>query len=100
MTHRSSLLVAVLVPVLFATTVVDRAAAQAESDLLAAQVDQLFAKWDKPDSPGCTCAVMHDGEVVYSRAFGLAMPRGPKMLSSANSRSDVPLTRVTISASK
>ncbi len=81
MTHRSSLLVAALMPALCATTVVDRAAAQAESDLLAAQVDQLFAKWDKPDSPGCTCAVMRDGEVVYSRAFGLA-----------NLEHDVPLT--------
>ena len=72
MTHRTSLLVAVLVPALFATTVVDGAATQAESDSLAVQTDQVFAQWDKPDSPGCTCAVMRDGEVVYSRAFGMA----------------------------
>lgn len=39
---------------------------------LTAQTDQVFAQWDKPDSPGCTCAVMRDGEVVYSRAFGMA----------------------------
>ncbi len=81
MTHRSSLLVAVLVPALFATIGVDGAAAQADADSLAAQVDQLFAQWDKPDSPGCTCAVMRDGEVVYSRAFGMA-----------NLEHDVPLT--------
>ena len=41
----------------------------------------MFAKWDKPDSAGCTCAVMHGGDVVYSRAFGLA-----------NLEHDVPLT--------
>ncbi len=46
--------------------------AQDIADSLAAQVDKLFAQWDKPDSPGCTCAVMRDGEVVYSRAFGMA----------------------------
>ena len=72
MTHRTSLLVAVLLPALFATTVVDGATAQAESDSLAVQTDQVFAQWDQPDSPGCTCAVMRDGEVVYSRAFGMA----------------------------
>ncbi len=81
MTHRSNLPLIVLLPVLFATTVVDGAAAQTDAESLAAQVDQLFAQWDKPDSPGCTCAVMRDGEVVYSRAFGMA-----------NLEHDVPLT--------
>jgi len=56
-------------------------AAQANSDSLAAQTDEVFAQWDKPDSPGCVCAVMREGEVVYSRAFG-----------TANLELDVPLT--------
>ncbi len=56
-------------------------AAQANSDSLAAQTDKVFALWDKPDSPGCVCAVMREGEVVYSRAFGMA-----------NLELDVPLT--------
>ncbi len=81
MTHRSRLPFAVLVPALIATPVVDGAAAQADADSLAAQTDQVFAQWDKPDSPGCTCAVMRAGEVVYSRAFGMA-----------NLELDVPLT--------
>ncbi len=81
MTHTSSLPFVVLLPALFTATVVDGAAAQTDADSLAAQVDQLFAQWDKPDSPGCTCAVMRDGEVVYSRAFGMA-----------NLEHDVPLT--------
>ncbi len=72
MTHRSRLPFAVLVPALIATPVVDGAAAQADADSLAAQTDQVFAQWDKPDSPGCVCAVMRAGEVVYSRAFGMA----------------------------
>lgn len=72
MRHRSRLPFAVLVTALFTATVVDGAAAQTDAESLAAQVDQVFAQWDKPDSPGCTCAVMRDGEVVYSRAFGMA----------------------------
>lgn len=72
MTHRSRLPFAVLVTALLTATVVDGAAAQTDAESLAAQVDQVFAQWDKPDSPGCTCAVMRDGEVVYSRAFGMA----------------------------
>ena len=48
---------------------------------ITAQVDKIFEKWDKPDSPGCVCAVMREGEVVYSRAFGMA-----------NLELDVPLT--------
>ncbi len=77
MTFRPSLLVTGLL-VLFITTSVDRAAAQAVA--LAAQVDELFAQWDK-DSPGCACAVMRDGEIVYSRGYGMA-----------NLEHDVPLT--------
>jgi CubicO group peptidase (beta-lactamase class C family) len=36
------------------------------------QVDQLFSAWDKPNSPGCVLTVIHDGAVVYQRAYGMA----------------------------
>ena len=39
---------------------------------LAPAVDALFAKWDKPDSAGCTVAVIHDGQVIYKKGFGIA----------------------------
>ena len=39
---------------------------------IAPKVDALFAKWDKLDSPGCTVAVIHDGEVIYQRGVGMA----------------------------
>ena len=56
-------------------------AAQADTDSLAAQVDRLFAQLDDPDSPGCACAVMRNGEIVFSGAYGMA-----------NLEHDVPLT--------
>jgi CubicO group peptidase (beta-lactamase class C family) len=37
-----------------------------------AQVDKLFAAWDKPESPGCAVAVIKDGRVVHQRGYGMA----------------------------
>ncbi len=36
------------------------------------KIDQLFAQWDKPDSPGCAFAVIKDGQVSYQRGYGTA----------------------------
>ncbi|HEY3950264.1 serine hydrolase [Phenylobacterium sp.] len=35
-------------------------------------VDQLFAPWAKPHSPGAAIAVIRDGKIVYSRGYGEA----------------------------
>lgn len=37
-----------------------------------AQVDHIFAQWDKPDSPGFAIAVSQAGHIVYSRGYGMA----------------------------
>jgi len=42
------------------------------ADELTGKVDQLFAKWDKPDSPGCALVVVKDGEIVYKKGYGMA----------------------------
>ncbi len=39
---------------------------------LTAKVDQLFKKWDQPDSPGCALGVIRDGEFVYKHGYGMA----------------------------
>jgi CubicO group peptidase (beta-lactamase class C family) len=36
------------------------------------KVDKLFTEWNKPDSPGCAIAVIQDGQVIYSRGYGMA----------------------------
>jgi CubicO group peptidase (beta-lactamase class C family) len=38
----------------------------------AAKVDQFFAQWDRPDSPGAAVVVVKDGTVVYERGYGCA----------------------------
>ena len=42
------------------------------ADDLAPEVNQLFAMFDKPGSPGCSVGVIRDGEFVYNRSFGYA----------------------------
>ena len=37
-----------------------------------AQVDEIFAQWDKPESPGCALAVIKDGAIIYKRGYGMA----------------------------
>jgi CubicO group peptidase (beta-lactamase class C family) len=39
---------------------------------LGRKVDQVFAVYDKPDSPGCAVGVIRDGDFVYKRGYGAA----------------------------
>ncbi len=52
---------------------------------LEAKVDQVFAEWDKPDSPGAALSVIRDGEIIYKRGYGMA-----------NLEYDIPIAPTTI----
>jgi CubicO group peptidase (beta-lactamase class C family) len=43
-----------------------------EEQTPASKVDQLFAQWDKPDTPGCALGVLRDRQIVYRRNYGMA----------------------------
>ena len=45
---------------------------QVTNSPLATKIDQLFAQWDKPDSPGCALVVIKDGQTIYKRGYGVA----------------------------
>ncbi len=36
------------------------------------KVDAIFTQWDKSNSPGCALAVVQNGEIIYSRGYGMA----------------------------
>ena len=36
------------------------------------KVDQIFAEWDHTNTPGCSLAVIKDGQIIYSRGYGMA----------------------------
>jgi CubicO group peptidase (beta-lactamase class C family) len=35
------------------------------------RVDQIFAAYDRPDSPGCALGVIQDGDFVYRKGYGM-----------------------------
>ena len=58
---------------------------QSLSSSVAAQVDEIFAKWNKRDSPGCALGVYKDGRVLYKHGYGMA-----------DLNEDVPITPTTV----
>jgi CubicO group peptidase (beta-lactamase class C family) len=36
------------------------------------QLDKVFQKWNRTDSPGCALSVMKDGRIVYKHGYGMA----------------------------
>jgi CubicO group peptidase (beta-lactamase class C family) len=38
----------------------------------AERVDELFAEWDRGDSPGCALGIVRQGELIYARGYGMA----------------------------
>lgn len=59
----------ILLFMLFAGQGGNQAQVQAGTD---AQVDKLFAAWNKTTSPGCALSVMKDGRIIYKRGYGMA----------------------------
>ncbi|MBN2199118.1 MAG: serine hydrolase [Candidatus Aminicenantes bacterium] len=60
-------------------------AAPALSPAQAEEIDKIFAPFAKPDTPGCSVAVLRDGRVVFARGYGLA-----------DLEHDVPITPETV----
>lgn len=59
---------------------------------LEARVDQVFAAFDKRDSPGCALAVIENGAIAYERGYGMAnlehgIPNGPRTVYDIGSTS-------------
>jgi CubicO group peptidase (beta-lactamase class C family) len=45
---------------------------QGNPDKIPAAVDEVFADLSKPGSPGCAVAIARDGQLLYSKGYGLA----------------------------
>jgi len=35
-------------------------------------IDEVFAEWNKPNTPGCSLGIMKDGKLVYAKGYGFA----------------------------
>ena len=53
------------------TALSDEPAPRATTEI-AAQIDKLFAPWNRGDSPGCAVGIVKGGKLIYSKGFGLA----------------------------
>jgi CubicO group peptidase (beta-lactamase class C family) len=65
-------LVCAFSPVAFPQARADGPIDQAAEKSLTDKVDNLFAQWDKADSPGCALGVIRNGQFVYKRGYGMA----------------------------
>lgn len=45
---------------------------QDKTNLHNSVVDALFEEWNNVNSPGCALAVIKNGEILYSRGYGVA----------------------------
>ena len=48
------------------------ASAQTPTPLEITKIDQVFADYAKPDSPGCSLAVYRNGAIAYAQGYGMA----------------------------
>lgn len=46
--------------------------AQSLPDSTRNKIDQLFARWNTPNEPGCVAGIVQNGQLVYAKGFGLA----------------------------
>ena len=73
-----------LTVMLFSIASAQTPAANAQSDITN-RVDQLFTRFDRPDSPGCALGVAKDGKLIYKKGYGMA-----------NLEHDIPISPTTV----
>jgi CubicO group peptidase (beta-lactamase class C family) len=74
----------ILLSILLASSLLQLRAQSLPPDI-SKQVDKVFQKWDKRDSPGCALGVYKDGQIIYKHGYGMA-----------NLNDDVPITPATV----
>jgi CubicO group peptidase (beta-lactamase class C family) len=77
-------LTALLTLTVFSIGFAQTAPADGQSDITS-RVDKLFARWDRPDSPGCVLGVIKDGKLIYKKGYGMA-----------NLEHDIPMAPTTV----
>jgi len=76
---------AVLFPLILCGRLAGQTQPQSLPSNVKAQVDKVFEKWDRSDSPGCALGVYRDGQILYKHGYGMA-----------NLNDDVAITPATV----
>jgi CubicO group peptidase (beta-lactamase class C family) len=85
MARFAALTLALLLPTSPAAAIQATRSARQTAPAWQADVDRVFATWDRRDSPGCAMAVYKDGAILYERGYGMA-----------DLEHDVPITPATV----
>jgi CubicO group peptidase (beta-lactamase class C family) len=64
--------IAVALIILTSTPLAATGYGQEDYGILSQKVDQIFARWNKPDSPGAAVVVLKDGLIIHKRGYGMA----------------------------
>jgi CubicO group peptidase (beta-lactamase class C family) len=78
---RTGFTLAAILILVFTLAATPTALAQ-EEETITERVDEIFAPWDKPNSPGCALGVIKDGQFIYERGYGMANLEHDAPLSS------------------
>lgn len=65
----------ILIPLLasiFATSIANPASSQSLPDSTLKKLEQLFAKWNTPNSPGCAAGIIRNDSLIFSKGYGMA----------------------------
>ncbi len=65
-------IVSIIAPTVFGKEQDATKANPASAESVTTRVDELFAPWNRSDSPGCSLGVSQNGAVVYERGYGMA----------------------------
>ena len=64
--------IAVALIILTSTPLAATGYGQEDYGILSQKVGQIFARWNKPDSPGAAVVVLKGGLIIHKRGYGMA----------------------------
>ena len=69
---RSITRISLLLIFILSITITQAQTKKGKTTSLGNKVDELFAPWNKKDTPGAAVAIIKDGEIVYKKGYGIA----------------------------
>jgi CubicO group peptidase (beta-lactamase class C family) len=58
--------------IIFAVAITTKLFSQSLPDSTIKKIDSLYAKWNTPNSPGCTIGIVMGDKLIYSKGYGMA----------------------------
>src|SRR4051812_2719173 len=56
----------------FILTIIQEGFSQSFPDSIIKKIDNLFRKWNRPNTPGCVVGIVINDSLIYAKGYGLA----------------------------